>query len=203
MNQRVYLVVIAVLVIIILLQRGCTPKYGPGLATNTKEIVYDTIWKDVVKTEYKKLKVFSRDTAYLPGDTIFTADSNYDNLKLQYQLLAKNYASRNIYRDSLQLDSLGFIVLTDTLQYNKVLSRSYDYNYKLPTVVGYVQTPPRRQLYIGGGISIDKSLELSNLQAGLLYKNRKDQIFGLHTGVSQNLQPYLGGSMYWKIQLKK
>lgn len=203
MNQKVYLGVIAVLVVIILLQRSCTPKYTPSIATNTKEIVYDTIWKDVVKTEYRRLKVFLRDTTYLPGDTIFTADSNYDNLKLQYQLLAKNYASRNIYRDSIQLDTLGFIVLTDTLQYNKVQSRSYDHNYRLPTLIGHVQVQPRRQLYIGGGISIDRSLELSNLQAGLLYKTKKDQIFGLHTGVSQNLQPYFGGSMYWKIQIKK
>ena len=203
MSQKVYIAVIGVLILIILLQRSCTPEYGPGLATNTKEIVYDTIWRDVVKTEYKKLKVFSRDTSYLPGDTVFKADPSYDKLKIQYELLVNNYAARNIYRDSLQLDTLGYIVLLDTLQYNKVQSRTYNYNYKLPTVIGFVQTPPRRQLYIGGGISIDRSLGLSNLQAGLLYKTRKDQIFGLHTGISQNLEPYLGGSMYWKIQLKK
>ena len=203
MSQRVYLAVIGVLVLIILLQRSCTPKCDTAIATTKKEIVYDTIWRDVVKVEYKKLKVFSTDTTYLPSDTVFKADPSYDKLKIQYQLLVKNYAARNIYRDSLQLDTLGYIVLLDTLQYNKVQSRSYNYNYKLPTVIGFVQTPPRRQLYIGGGISIDRSLGLSNLQAGLLYKTRKDQIFGLHTGVSQNLEPYLGGSMYWKIQLKK
>lgn len=202
MSKRIYLIVIGVLVLIILLQRACTPSAKPVVVASKSEIVYDTIWRDVVKTDFKRLKVFVRDTVPMPGDTVFIADSNYDKLKLQYELLAKNYATRNIYRDSVQLDTLGFIVLTDTLQYNKVQSRFYQHNYKLPTVIGYVQPQPRRQLYIGGGISIDKSLEMTNIQAGLLYKNRKDQIFGLHTGISQNLTPYFGGSMYWKIKLK-
>ena len=203
MSKRIYLIVIGVLVLIILLQRSCSSSNAPVIASNKKEIVYDTIWRDVVKTDYKRLKVLVRDTVALPGDTVFIPDSNYDKLKLQYELLAKNYATRNIYRDSVQLDTLGFIVLTDTLQYNKVQSRFYEHNYKLPTVIGYVQTQPRRQLYIGGGISIDKSLEIANIQTGLLYKNKKDQIFGIHTGISQNLTPYFGGTMYWKIKLKK
>jgi hypothetical protein len=37
---------------------------------------------------------------------------------------------------------------------------------------------------------------------GLLYKNKKDQIFGVQTGVSQDLKPYVGVSSYWKIKLK-
>ena len=204
MSQKTYLIVIAVLVAIIFLQRSCTPGNNtPSVASSKTEIVYDTIWKDVVKTEYKRLRVLVRDTTFLPGDTVFKPDTNYDVLKLQYQTLAKNYATRNIYRDSVQLDTLGFIVITDTLQYNSVKSRLYEHNYKLPTVVGFVQTPPRRQLYIGGGLSINNSLELANIQAGLLYKNKKDQIYGIHTGISQNLQPYFGGAMYWKIKLKK
>ena len=202
MSKRIYLIVIGVLVLIILLQRSCSSSNTPVIASNKKEIVYDTIWRDVVKTDYKRLKVLVRDTVALPGDTVFIPDSNYDKLKLQYELLAKNYATRNIYRDSVQLDTLGFIVLTDTLQYNKVQSRFYEHNYKLPTVIGYVQTQPRRQLYIGGGISVDKGFGLSNLQMGLLYKNKKDQIFGVQTGVSQDLTPYVGVSSYWKIKLK-
>lgn len=204
MSQRVYLIVIAVLVAIIFLQRSCTSNPSVGSRLSGKpEIKYDTVWKEVVKFQTKKIKILERDTTFLPGDSIFIPDAKYDKLKLQYELLAKNYGIRNIYRDSVQLDTLGFIVVTDTIQYNTVASRSYLHNYKLPTVIATVLPQPRRQLYIGGGISIDNGLNLSNLQVGLLYKNRKDQIYGLHTGISQNLQPYFGGSMYWKIKLKK
>jgi hypothetical protein len=201
MSQRIYLAVIAALVIIILLQRSCTnnSKYLP---TSKDKIVYDTIWRSVVKTETKKISFIKHDTSYVKGDTIFVADLNYDNLKLQFNNLAKNYGARNIYRDSILLDTLGYITVLDTIQYNKVSSRTYIQNYKLPTVTGYVQAEQRRQLYIGGGISIDKGLGLANLQAGLLYKNKKDQIFGLQTGVSQDLKPYVGFSSYWKIKLK-
>jgi hypothetical protein len=201
MNQRVYLAVIAVLVVVIFLQRSCTGghKYLP---TSKDKIVYDTIWNTVSKTEYKKIPVYKHDTTYVEGDTIFVADSNYDKLKLQFENLAKNYGSRNIYRDSLLLDSIGYVLVLDTLQYNNLVSRTYTHNYKIPTVTGYVQAEQRRQLYIGGGISVDKGFGLSNLQMGLLYKNKKDQIFGVQTGVSQDLKPYVGVSSYWKIKLK-
>ena len=199
MNQRIYLIVIAVLVAIILLQRSCTKKvFVPG----KDNVVYDTVWNKVIKKEVKKVPLFIKDTISLPGDTVFIPDSSYNKLKSQYLKLANNYGARNIYRDSLQLDNLGYVIVTDTVQYNLLKSRSYLRNYKIPTVTGYVKQEQRRQLYIGGGISINKSLELANLQVGLLYKNKKDQIFGVQTGISQNLQPYIGISSYWKIKLK-
>lgn len=199
MNQRIYLIVIAVLVAIIFLQRSCTKKvFVPG----KDNVVYDTVWNKVIKKEVKKVPLFIKDTISLPGDTVFVPDSSYNKLKSQYLKLANNYGARNIYRDSLQLDNLGYVIVTDTVQYNLLKSRSYLRNYKVPTVTGYVKQEQRRQLYIGGGISINKSLELANLQVGLLYKNKKDQIFGVQTGISQNLQPYIGISSYWKIKLK-
>jgi hypothetical protein len=199
MNQRIYLIVIAVLVAIIFLQRSCTKKvFVPG----KDNVVYDTVWNKVIKKEVKKVPLFIKDTISLPGDTVFVPDSSYNKLKSQYLKLANNYGARNIYRDSLQLDNLGYVIVTDTVQYNLLKSRSYLRNYKIPTVTGYVKQEQRRQLYIGGGISINKSLELANLQVGLLYKNKKDQIFGVQTGISQNLQPYIGISSYWKIKLK-
>lgn len=201
MGQKVYLAVIAVLVVVIFLQRSCAGerKYLP---TSKDKIVYDTVWSTVTKTEYKKVPVFKRDTTYVEGDTIFVADSSYDKLKLQFDNLAKNYVARNIYRDSLLLDSIGYVLVLDTLQYNSISSRTYKHNYKIPTVTGYVQAAQRRQLYIGGGISIDKGLGLSNLQVGVLYKNKKDQIFGIQTGISEELTPYIGVLSYWKIKLK-
>lgn len=199
MNQRIYLIVIAILLAIILLQRSCTKKvFVPG----KDNVVYDTVWNKVIKKEVKKVPLFIKDTISLPGDTVFVPDSSYNKLKSQYLKLANNYGARNIYRDSLQLDNLGYVIVTDTVQYNLLKSRSYLRNYKIPTVTGYVKQEQRRQLYIGGGISINKSLELANLQVGLLYKNKKDQIFGVQTGISQNLQPYIGISSYWKIKLK-
>lgn len=201
MNQRIYLIVIAVLVCIILLQRSCSSS-NKVFVHGKDKVVYDTVWRSVVKKEVKKVPLIVRDTISLPGDTIFAPDANYEKLKSQYLTLANNYGARNIYRDSLQLDSLGYVVVTDTLQYNTLKSRGYLYNYKIPTVTGYVQQEQRRQLYIGGGISINKSLELANLQVGFLYKTKKDQIYGIQTGISQNLQPYFGISSYWKIKLK-
>lgn len=201
MSQKVYLAVIAALVVFIFLQRSCFSD-RTGIPTSKDKIVYDTVWKSITKTETKKVVLTKHDTSYIKGDTIFVANNNHDSLKVQFEKIARNYASRNIYRDSILVDSLGYITLLDTIQYNKLSSRTYKHNYKMPKVTGYVQAEQRRQLYVGGGISIDKSLGLANVQAGLLYKNKRDQVYGLHTGISQNLNPYFGVSAYWKIKLK-
>ena len=39
-----------------------------------------------------------------------------------------------------------------------------------------------------------------------LYKDKKDKVFGLDLGVintNNNVTPYVGGSLYWKLSLKK
>jgi len=200
MNQRTYLIVIAVLVFVIFSQRSCT---SSPQTPEPPQVVYDTSWNTITLTETKRVPFIVRDTAFLPGDSVFIPDLDYDKLKLQYQSLALDYRARNIYRDSLLVDSFGYIIIMDTLQYNKLALRTYKHSYSIPTIIGYVQPKQKRQVYVGGGLSVDQDITLANLQMNLLYKNKKDQIFGVHTGISQNLKPYFGGSMYWKIKLKQ
>jgi hypothetical protein len=195
--------IIAVLVVIILLQRACSPK-----CKSCKDSIPGTIYKTEV--EYipvdnvvtKEVKLIKHDTVRLAGDSVFVPAPGYKELKGQYEDLVRLYSARNIYSDTLKLDSLGFIAVSDTLQYNTLKNRTYNYSYKIPVVTNYVQSPPRRQVYIGGGISMN-ALLVPQAQAGLLYKNKRDQIFGAYVGVNTLLIPSYGVSSYWKISLRK
>ena len=47
---------------------------------------------------------------------------------------------------------------------------------------------------------------IGSAKFGLLYKDKKDKVFGLDLGVinaNNNVTPYIGGSMYWKLSFKK
>jgi hypothetical protein len=83
-------------------------------------------------------------------------------------------------------------------------NRSYKYNYKIPTITVTTtitkQAPPKGALFIGGGITSTKQLELQTIQGGVLYKTNKDKIFGLHIGINNNSQVIYGASSYWKIK---
>ena len=80
-------------------------------------------------------------------------------------------------------------------------------NYTIPIITKYIKVPeePKRQLYVGGGLDgtyINKTPMINAAKAGLLYKNKKDQIYGATVGVSINGYLVYGLQSYWKIKLK-
>lgn len=194
--------IIVVLVAIIFLQRGCT---GPVTEQPKPGVEIDTVYLTKDTTIYKKVTLVKRDTVRQPGDIVYIPDTNYKALKLQYLTLAKDHAARNIYRDTIQLDSIGMVVVHDTVQYNALRKHRFDLSYKIPVITKTVtlQPEPRRQVYIGGGISMNTALEEANFQVGMLYKNKKDQVFGVYSLLDGNSIPQFGVSSYWKIKLKK
>jgi hypothetical protein len=180
---KIYLSIIAVLFVVIILQRQCTP-----VSKVPKSIVtIDTVYKHIKVIEIKEVPVYKTITKRLPGDIIFVPDN------------------RNIYVDTIKLDSIGHIVVTDTLQYNRLRKRTCKYDYTIPvitkTVTEYKET---RQLYMGIQLSVETNpINYTNAQLGLLYKDKHDRVFGVHGGISYNQKPFVGVSSYWLIKTNK
>lgn len=176
---------------------------------SSKEVVYKT----TTKTEYitkdsiiyrspKTITVNHTDTVYKPGDVIFVADTNYNALKKQYDELVQLFKVRNIYQDSIPIDSLGEVKIIDTIQYNKIQSRKYFLNYSLPVTTTEKVSEPKHLFYMGGGLSLTKS-KFRQVQASLLYKPKKNNIFGVHIGSGVDGTIYYGGSAYWLLNKNK
>jgi hypothetical protein len=188
-------------IMLILLLRQCSPDNGEV----KREVVYKTtsdttyIIKDsIVYRSSGTVTVTKIDTVERPGDIIFIADSNYATLKKQYEELAQLYKMRNIYVDSIPIDSLGQIKIIDTLQYNKIDSRKYFLNYSLPVITNKEVSEPKHLFYMGGGLSLAES-KLRQVQVSLLYKPKKKNVFGIHLGSSIDGTIYYGGSAYWLL----
>jgi hypothetical protein len=56
----------------------------------------------------------------------------------------------------------------------------------------------QRQVYAGLGIQGLPS-QLNYVGGEMLYKNKKNQIYGFGGGINQNFQPVISVRMYWKI----
>lgn len=196
MNKILVIVVVALLFTVAIQHRGCNPS---NIKADTVT-VHDTSWKVHDSLIVKKLKVKQIIHDTLPAEYI--ADTNYPKLKAQYDALVIAYLAKTLYTDTLKIDTLGYVAVTDTVHKNEIQGRSYKYNYKIPTITVTntitKQAPPKGALFIGGGVTGNKNgVEL--LQGGFLYKSKHNKMLGLNIGINGNSQVVYGVQSYWKF----
>lgn len=196
MNKILTFIIMALVFAMAFQNKGCN---APNLKADTVTL-HDTAWQVHDSLIVKKLKIKQIIHDTLPAEYI--ADTNYPKLKAQYDALVIAHLAKTLYTDTLNIDTLGYVAVTDTVHKNEIHGRSYKYNYKIPTITVTntitKQAPPKGALFIGGGVTGNKNgLEL--LQGGLLYKSKRDKMFGLNIGINGNNQLVYGVNSYWKI----
>lgn len=188
---------IVILIVIILLQRSCNTEVNKDLVKET--VKTDTVWKETKDTVFKTVKVTN--IKYVPlNKEKYTVSDNCDSSKIRFDNILKEHLVRTVYTDTIKLDSLGTIVVKDTVWLNKLHGkREYIKDYKIPFVTKTITKPepPKRQLYIGGNLN-----SMQSITSGLLYKNKKDQIYQVNVGISTNGSIIYGIGGYWKIKIK-
>jgi hypothetical protein len=198
--------IIVVLLAIILLQRACTPKCDDPITnvivSNNTMTIHDTTIMN------RKVRLAIHDTTYIPTDTIYKVDTNCEVTKGRFIKLVKQHVARNIYADTILVDTIGYVHIFDTVQFNKLQGRGMKYRLVIPNKYIKVPAAPKRQLYIGGGLLADgtaiakKALLINAAEAGLLYKNKKDQMYGAKAQVDFKGNVSYGVQTYWKLRLK-
>lgn len=192
-------IAILILAIIIVLQRkSSTPD-----VIDTPIVIRDTVWQKKDSVIYTSPKVVKAIPVKIISEK-YLPDPNYDKLVLQYQELVKLHLTKNIQKDSVKIDSIGFVKVIDTVQNNIVQNRKWEYNIKYPIIKETIIQPSKKvnQLYIGGGLQGNQYNIINSINGGILYKNKKDQIYGLSVGINTNGQVVYGVSSYWKIKFK-
>jgi len=197
MNKILVFIVIVLMFTVTLQHKGCN---APQIKADTVTL-HDTTWQTHDSLIIKKLVIKNTIHDTLPPEYI--ADTNYPKLKAQYDALVVSYLAKNIYADTVKLDTLGYVAVADTVHKNELLGRSYKYNYKIPTITVTntitKQAPAKGALFMGGGITGNPN-EVKSLFGGLLYKSKKDKVFGLTIGVTGNSKIVYGVQSYWKIK---
>jgi hypothetical protein len=206
MKDKLAGLIIVGLTAFIFFNRGC--EKGSGIKGPDTLVVHDTTWQIHDKTIIKEVPVIKEiPVSHEVLVKTYQADTNYPGLKKQYEELAKRYASRRVYRDSVKVGTHGYIEVIDTVGENKLGKRTTKDNFKIPivketmTITKYAE--PTRQLYVGGGINNSSLTSFRSVEAGILYKTKKDQIFGGKVNVNVDGSVTYGVQSYWKIKMKK
>jgi len=185
--KNIQTLLVVVLAALLFLQRGCssTPPVEPKVIT---EII--TRW-DTLKVEtkeyvpkYIRKTVVDIDTFQAPIDTIS---------------ILKDYYAKYFYTDTIKVDSLGFIVINDTVTRNLISKRDVQSNIFIPTTT-ITNTVYLYKKEFFGGISVGATNQaVQNINGELLYINKKRNAYGFGIGLNPNFQPVYTARMYWKI----
>ena len=185
--KNIQTLLIVVLAALLFLQRGCssTPPVEPEVIT---EVV--TQWDTIKVTEkeyvpkYIRKTVVEIDTFSVPIDTIS---------------ILKDYYAKYFYTDTIKIDTLGTIIVNDTVTRNLISMRDVQSNIFIPTTtITNTVYLYKREFY--GGISVGSTNQaVQNINAELLYINKKRQSYGFGVGLNPQWQPVYTVRMYWKI----
>lgn len=199
-KDHIYALIIAVLAIIILLQRcGSSPNN-----CETK-IIKDTVWIHKDSTIYSKPQIIKTITVPIEQwNTEYLPDTNYAKLVKQYQDIVVTYLSSNLLQDSIRIDSIGYLKIIDTISHNTVKGRSTSYKFKYPIIKETITIvpEPKKQIYVGVGLGGNRYNFIDEISLGLLYKDRRDRVFGASIMASPSGIEY-GVQSFWKIKLRK
>ena len=192
-----FLAIIVLLLVVLLLTNRCDHSgTKPTIVTDTVYIHHDSIITSkpqLVKVIYTPIEKIVTNIQYKP-------DTNYQALLKQYNALLTLYFNKNIQKDTLKLNKLGYISVTDTVYNNLITGRAYDYHLTYPEITKII-TRHTNQLYIGGALEGNRINLVNQINLGLLLKNKKDQIFGASIGLDQSGVVQYSINSYWKIKL--
>jgi len=195
--------IIIILAVIIFLQRSCESNQiinPPTVVTS-----YDTIWKIKHDTLTKYVTIASTFHPTPPSAPQYQPSNNIDTCNIRFNKLLKDFITTRVYKDTLKLDSLGTIIINDTVFMNQLGKRTKIYDYKIPLVTKTVtitkHDDPRRQLYIGGNI-FGNDTHIEMVTPGILYKSKQDNIYQINLGIGFDGAINYGLGMYYKIKLK-
>ena len=188
--------IILVLIIVILLLRQCSGDGGeitpsePTIVTKV-ETKYDTITID------KKVYVPKWKTKIVTQVDSILVNTPIDTLEV-----LKDYYAKNVFVDKIELDSLGFVTITDTIWKNTLFNRLVESEIIIPTTtVTQTEYINPREFYVGFGLN-GTTKQFNYVGGSILYRTRKKQAFGLGIGLNDQFQPIISTQFLWKLGKK-
>jgi len=150
-----------------------------------------SIQPKIVKVDGKKYEVIASksDTEYITktekkyvkGEDIYHDTTIFVEVPADVDTAAilLNFYAKNVFTDTFKIE-YGKFVIRDTIQFNRVLGRSYYADLVVPVITNtqIVKERPKVQVFAGIGYST-----ISDVSAHLFLKTKKNTLFGLGAGV--------------------
>lgn len=168
---------------------------------------------EVIKRIIDTVKITKRDTIEKKGKDIFHDTTIYVTITepIDTASILKDYYSKKVYKDTLKLSNdIGVVLINDTIFKNSIHHRKYftEVSEKYITDMTIVKEAQRLQIFYGGNLSFNKQNKMGAINAGLILKSKKDNLYQFGVGImdlpsNNSVSPLIMGGVYKKIRLKK
>lgn len=162
--------------------RGCFSE--PQLATQ-KVIKIDGKKYEVIVTKTDTKYIKKTETRYVKGSDIYHDTTIYVDVpaNVDTSAILLDYYAKNVFTDTFNIQ-YGKFIIRDTVQFNKVLGRSYYADLLVPVVTNtqIVKERQKVQVFAGLGTGIYNK-NISEVSAHLFIKTRKNTLYGIGAGV--------------------
>ncbi|HSU50765.1 MAG TPA: hypothetical protein VLJ41_09250 [Segetibacter sp.] len=215
-NLLSLIILVALIVFFILFAKGCFQVKGDQTLQPTVTIKRDTqyiVQPPVTIPQYQPIIVKTEPAQPTVIPKIYQETStDIKELTRQVKELAAQFYAINHYRDSIQLkdssgNNVGMVRLDDAVSQNQIQSRNPSYSLRLPVITNTITIDhpyqPKNQLYLGGGIVGARESFVQQIEAGILLRNKQDQMYGLKAGIDVKGNVLYGLQSYWKIKFRK
>jgi hypothetical protein len=160
---------------------------------------------EVIKHEVDTVDIIKTKIVTKQGKDIYHDTTIYVHIPVNVDTLEiiKNYFAKNVYKDTLHLpDSLGYVVMLDTISKNTIESRKFTANVKQRTIkeTTIVKELPKTKIFWGVGMGFDRVNYINNVGVNLLINTKCDKLYNIGAGVDINKTPFINASIYWKIK---
>lgn len=205
MKLDLKILAILVLIGVVVFQQCGSDNDKPGKTINIDGKKYEIIKHEIDTVEVEKVQ-----TIYKKGKDIYHESIRTIEIPagpIDTLVILKDFYAKNIYKDTIRLDdSLGTIVLIDTISQNKIQGRYFHSAIKQKTIFDklIVKDLPKNQVFYGPMIGFNQVNIIGTVGGGLILKTKKDKVYQLSAGVGgPTLTPFVEGGIFWKIKIKK
>lgn len=174
----IYILIIALLIMILYVTCKRQNSNGVHVKSDTVTYVHYVYYKDTIRSRPTLIQRI-RDTLLESSVEYYPAEGYYELLE-QFENLKEDLLSRNIYKDSLYLDSLGWVKITDTVQKNTLIGREIIKDIKIPEKTTFITNNVvinKREFYGGPSLRI-LSPTTFGVGGGILYKDLHNRMYG-------------------------
>lgn len=113
--------------------------------------------------------------------------------------ILQDYYNKYYYEDTIKLDSIGMVLVQDTVSQNKIMYRLTVPKIAVPTkTIRITEYINENEWYLGGGLTAAQG-GIQNIEGEVLFRSKHQQAFGAGVGINNQFKPSFSIKYYRKI----
>lgn len=204
LNKDNIISILGIIIMLFLLFKSCNKQdlYESIVIHSDTTISHTTVIKDTTLHTTPKLENTIHDTIML-RDTQYIPSKDYEHLLVQYERVISELLAKNIYKDTIPVDTIGTLVVIDTLNKNLIAGRSVLSNLRFPqttvTITNDIIRNHGTMFFVGASLQGNPEQPVNQLGVDLMLLTKKDKAYGFGASIDKDGKVYYNGRIYFKF----